>query len=369
MKRLLKYLLSILFLPGLHETGFSQPDSASNLFSSKQKRILSLTLGVQHGFIFAHSPEVENTKGAKPTGVEFLLGWRKADAEAWNLCNCFPSNGLLLAFYDYDSEILGQSFTAAYQLEPEYRLGKKTFLSLRAAAGLSYLTNPYDTFKNPTNRSYSTYVSGYLLFGLGIWYGINEHWRMNLSANFQHESNGGFRQPNKGINWPTAGIAFSYVPNPRSYYSGLRHKDKSWKNYSIRWEAGIFGVARKIIDSNGNKHRYPLVGLSFLGSKRVGSINALTLGAEAFTDYTTRRALKLDSLSGSPIRAGIFFGHEFILGKFLFSQRIGVYVFDQSPYFDPWYHRWGIQYQTKHHWGVSLNLLAINRWQILLISG
>ena len=324
----------------------------------REKRILSLTLGVQHGFIFAHSPAVENTKGAKPTGVEFLLSWRKSDAQAWNLCNCLPANGLLLAYYDYDSEILGRSYTAAYHLEPAYRLGRRTFLSLRAAAGLSYLTNPYDSFTNPTNASYSSAVSGYLLFGLGLSFGINKHWRFNTSINYQHESNGGLRMPNKGINWPTAGIAFAYEPNPRPYYTGVRHKDKSWKSYGVRWESALFGVARRVTDTNGKKLRLPLVGLSFLGSKQVGTINALTLGAEAFTDQTTKRAFKLDSINGSPIRAGIFFGHEFILGKFLFSQRIGFYIFDQSPYFDPIYQRWGIQYQSKNHWGIGFNLLA-----------
>ena len=351
--------VTIGLLLGFLQIGRSQKDSTTDHFQiKKERRIVSLTLGVQHGFVFAHSPAVENTKGAHPTGAEFILNWRKSDAQAWNLCNCFPANGLLLAYYDYDSEILGHSFTAAYSLEPAYRIGKRSLLYLRLVAGLSYLTNPYDSIKNPSNASYSTHVSGYLLFGLGLSFALNEKWRTNISANFQHESNGGFRQPNKGINWPTAGISFSYEPKPRLLYQGIRQKDKSWKSYGPRWEVATFGVARRIIDSNGKKMRLPLIGLSFLGSKQVGTINALTLGAEAFTDHTTKRAFKLDSIQGSPIRAGIFFGHEFLLGKFLFSQRIGVYVFDQSPYFDPIYHRWGIQYQSKKHWGFGFNLLA-----------
>ena len=352
-------LLIIVLFIGFLQVGRAQKDSAVDDFQIKrEKRMVSLTLGLQHGFVFAHSPAVENTKGAHPTGVEFILNWRKSDAQAWNLCNCYPANGLLLAYYDYDSEILGHSFTAAYSLEPAYRIGKRNLLYLRAVAGLSYLTNPYDSIKNPGNASYSSHVSGYLLLGLGVSFALNEKWRTNISANFQHESNGGLRQPNKGINWPTAGISFSYESKPRPLYQGIRHKDKSWKSYGPRWEVATFGVARRIIDSNGKKLRLPLIGLSFLGSKQVGTINALTLGAEAFTDHTTKRAFKLDSIQGSPIRVGIFFGHEFLLGKFLFSQRIGVYVFDQSPYFDPIYHRWGIQYQSKKHWGVGFNLLA-----------
>ena len=150
--------LIILLLLGFLQIGRSQKDSATDHFQiKKERRIVSLTLGVQHGFVFAHSPAVENTKGAHPTGVEFILNWRKSDAQAWNLCNCFPANGLLLAYYDYDSEILGHSFTAAYSLEPAYRIGKRSVLYLRAVVGLSYLTNPYDSIKNPTNASYSTH--------------------------------------------------------------------------------------------------------------------------------------------------------------------------------------------------------------------
>ena len=352
-------LLTIVFFFGLFHNGRTQITPDSNRYDSqRQKRILSLTLGLQHGFIFAHSPAVENTKGARPTGVEFILNWRKSDAQAWNLCNCFPANGLLLAYYDYDSEILGKSLTAAYSLEPAYRIGRRNLLYLRAVAGLSYLSNPYDSVKNPGNASYSSYVSGYLLLGLGLSFPLSEKWSANISANYQHESNGGLRQPNKGINWPTAGISFSYEPNPRALYRGTRNKDKYWKSYGPRWEIAAFGVARRIVDSNGKKLRLPLVGFSFLASKQVGTVNALTLGVEAFTDHTTKRAFKLDSIEGSPIRAGVFFGHEFLLGKFLFSQRLGVYVFDESPYFDAIYHRWGIQYQSKKRWGFGFNLLA-----------
>ena len=257
-------LLTIALVMGFMQVGRSQKDSAiDRLQIKKEKRIVSLTLGVQHGFIFAHSPAVENTKGAKPTGAEFIINWRKSDAQAWNLCNCFPANGLLLAYYDYDSDILGRSYTAAYSLEPAYRIGKRNLLYLRLASGLSYLTNPYDSIKNPTNASYSSHVSGYLLLGLGVSFALNEKWRTNISANYQHESNGGLRQPNKGINWPTAGISFSYEPNPRPLYQGVRQKDKSWKSYGPRWEVATFGVARRITDSNGKKNEIAIDWIEF----------------------------------------------------------------------------------------------------------
>jgi hypothetical protein len=322
------------------------------------KRIFSLTLGAQHGFIFAHSPEVENTKGANPTGVELIIGWQRKDRGVWDLCNCFPRKGLLLAYYDYDNKILGQSYTAGYFLEPVYRINSKLFFSFKAVAGLSYLTNPFDSIKNQTNRSYSTHLSGYLLLGAGLWIKLSDHWWLNASLNYQHESNGGIQQPNKGINWPTAGIALSYQKNPSSYYTGPRQKDRYWRAFSIRWDAGLMGIAKRVLDENGESKRLPLLGIHFQGSKQVGRINALTAGAEIYMDRALRMQLKIDSVDASHIRAGLLVGHEFLLGKFIFNQRLGVYIFDNTPYFDRIYHRWGIHYRVNNRWSGGFTLQA-----------
>jgi hypothetical protein len=353
-------LLSLVFvLTILTLTCTAQYDSSAIIpHRKKQKNIFSIGMGAQYGFIFAHSPEVENTKGARPAGIEFNLSWQKYDAATWNLCNCFPRKGIVLAYYDYNTAILGKSYSAAYFLEPVYRLRKNTFFSFKAVAGLSYLTNPFDSIQNPTNRSYSTHLSGYLLVGLGLWFRLHDRWWLNTTINYQHESNGGLRQPNKGINWPTAGIAISYLRNPQPYYTGVRTKEKYWKDKPIRWDASLFGIAKRTLDANGNSRRRLLLGFNGQGSKQVGRINALTAGAEIFSDGALRMQLQLDSVNASAVRAGLLAGHEFLLGKFIFSQQLGVYVFNPTARFDQIYHRWGIQYLSNNYWGVGARLLA-----------
>lgn len=323
-----------------------------------QKNILSIGMGAQYGFIFAHSPEVENTKGARPAGLELNLSWQKNDSAVWNLCNCFPRRGIMLAYYDYDNAILGKNYTAAYFLEPVYRLWKNTFFSFKGVAGFSYLTNPFDSIHNPANRSYSTHVSGYLLVGIGLWFRLHDRWWLNASVNYQHESNAGLRQPNKGINWPTAGIAVTYLRHPQPYYTGVRKKEKYWKDIPLRWDAGIFGIAKRTLNEHGDSRRRLLLGFSLQGSKQVGRINALTAGTEIFTDGALRLQLQLDSVSASATRAGLLAGHEFLLGRFIFSQQLGVYVFNPTSRFDPIYHRWGIQYLSNNNWGIGARLLA-----------
>jgi hypothetical protein len=338
---------------------FAQPDTLSKKeATTSRKSLFSIGAGLQHGFIFAHSQAVENTKGSHPTGIEATASWQRTDSSIWALCNCFPRRGVLLAYYDYDNPVLGKSITAAYFLEPTYRIGKKTFFSFKGAAGLSYLTNPFDSIKNPSNQSYSTTISGYLLVGVGAWFRINERWWINPSVNYQHISNGGMREPNKGINYPTAGLAVSYQPVPRSYFTGKRPTTKFWKEEPLRFDITPFGTARRNVDATGQSRRMGLLGLAVQGAKQVGRINMLTAGMEASWDEELKTNLKRDSLQASPTLVGLLVGHEFLLGRFLFTQRLGFYLFDQTPYYDALYHRWTISYRPGKRLGFGFSLKA-----------
>jgi hypothetical protein len=166
------------------------------------------------------------------------------------------------------------------------------------------------------------------------------------------------KRPNKGINWPTAGISLSYQKKPRPFYSGSRTNEKFWQNAPQRWDASIFGIPRRTTDDNGSRIHKLLAGTNLQVAKQVGRINALTIGIELYHDEELHLRLKRDSLDASAVKAGILAGHEFLLGKFLFSQRLGLSVIDQTPYYDRLYHRWGLQYRINQHIGVGFNLQA-----------
>lgn len=345
------FLLSVTHLPA-----YTQPDTVG--IEQHEKVISSFGAVLQKGFIFAHSQAVQNTKGASPTGIETSIGWQRTDSAIWSLCNCFPRKGILLSYYDYDSDILGKGIMGAYFLEPFYRLSRKMSFSLRGASGLTYLTNPYDSIRNPSNQSYSTAISVYLLLGVGAWYQVADHWKLNLSANYQHISNGGMREPNKGINWLTAGLAVVYERNPAPFYKGIRTKEKFWKAYGIDWTFSLFGTARRDVNDAGKSQRLLLIGKAIQATKQVGRINNLTLGTEISYDQELRLQLKKDTISASAVLHGIMAGHEFILGKFLFSQQLGIYTFNQTPYYDRLYQRWGLQYKIRSGLGLGFTLKA-----------
>ena len=50
----------------------AQDDTLQDRITPYQK-LFSIGTGIQHGFIFAHSAAVENTRGSRPTGVCTML--------------------------------------------------------------------------------------------------------------------------------------------------------------------------------------------------------------------------------------------------------------------------------------------------------
>lgn len=354
-----RLLLLMIFASCLANAAYAQTASTvTSESSTSNKSLFSIGVGAQHGFIFPHSVDVQNTSGARPTGIETIFSWQRIDSASFALCHCNPRQGLLLSYYDYDVDLLGKSATAAYLLEPTYGISKTVLFSVKAAAGLSYLSNPYDSILNPGNQSYSTPISIYLLVGVGVWIKLSDNWWLNPSINYQHISNGGMRQPNKGINWPTAGIGVSYQPIPRPLYKGVRTKEKFWKNYSARYDFAVLGTLSRGYNAAGERQRFFVGGLAFQAARQVGSLSMLTIGTEVYFDEKLQDQLSRDGFEASPVKSGLLLGHEFLLGRFQFSQRLGLYIFDQTPYYDRIFHRWGIQYRLNRYLSTGINLLA-----------
>lgn len=168
----------------------------------------------------------------------------------------------------------------------------------------------------------------------------------------------GLRQLNKGINWPIAGLSLVYQKNPRPYYEVPRSKEKFWKDYSLRCDLAVFGIAKRRSTEDGYNRRMPLIGGGIQAAKQVSRINMLTMGAEVYDDKSLRMQIKRDSIQASAVRSGLMIGHEFLLGRFLFSQRLGFYVFNQTPYYDRVFHRWGLHYFVNKNFVIGIQLEA-----------
>ncbi len=356
--------LILLFLLLQCGTAFSQnknlPDSL---------RQLVLAARYHSGFIFAHNTYVQNTKGVHPNGFEIEYSHLRSDSATVTKFKCYPRTGFSFTYVDYNKDLLGRGYSLSYFLEPNYRLGNNLKMNLRASAGLSYLTNPFDSVKNPTNQSYSGHINSFLQLGLGLSYPITHHFAVYAMGNFFHNSNGGLKQPNSGVNYINASIGLQYYAYAAHLPVYKKEKDTSWKHQGIHFDASLYYSPKGGYNADSSASRKFIIGASAQAIEQVGNLDAITLAAEIYYDDALRSQKQTFIYdSSSNVLAGLLVGHQFLLNRFTFTQELGFYIFKKTDMYDALYRdkklyhttyqRWGLYYNIKKHWSVGINMLA-----------
>lgn len=321
------------------------------------------------GFIFAHNIHVQNTKGVHPNGFEFEYAHLHSDSATVAKFKCYLRTGLSFTYVDFNKVLLGKSYSVNYFLEPDYRLSNRLNLDVRAAAGFSWLTNPHDDKKNPYNESYSGHINNFLQFGMGLSYSLSKHFRIYAMENFFHNSNGGFKMPNAGVNYVNTSIGLQYFMHSAYLPVYKKAKDTSWKHAPLHVDISVFYSPKdgyNKSDTAKQQHKFVL-GTSVQIVKQVGNIDAITAAAEIYYDDALRSIKDIYVKDNSSATlAGLLIGHQFLMNRFTFTQQLGVYVYKQTKVyntryqnlFHTVYHRWGLNYKINDHWFAGITLLA-----------
>lgn len=356
--------LLLLFLLLQSQVGFSQK---KNLPDSVRQLVLAARF--HSGFVFAHNIYVQNTKGTHPNGFELEYSHLHSDAATVSTFKCYPRTGFSFTYTDYHKDLLGKGYSLSYFLEPEYRLGNRMKMYFRAGAGFSYLTNPFDPVKNPENQSYSGHINTFLQLNIGLNYPLSRHFALYASGNFFHNSNGGFKEPNSGLNYINASVGLQYYQYATVLPVYKKEKDNSWKHQGFHYDVSLFYSPKGGYNADSTPHRKLLIGTEVQVAKRVSVLDEITFGAEIYYDEALRsqkRTFIFDSSSN--ILAGVLVGHRFLLNRFTFTQEFGFYIYKNTDLFDEiyrdkklyhtTYQRWGLYYNLKKHWSVGINMLA-----------
>ena len=343
MKRVLCFVFIFFVLNAL----FAQNDSTT------VRSVFSLGISGHYGTIFAHSQAVQNTAGANPSGIGIHSTWQFVDDKTWNTCRCEPKMGFSAYYYDFDVALLGKSLTLSYFLEPVFRLNKIFSVSIRGNFGASYLSNPYDPEKNPTNLSYSLPLNAYVALGLGFGIRLDKHWQLTALAEYKHVSNGGIKDPNKGINWPVGSFMVEYSLKPKNYINHSKNNLSSLKK-GLRKDVFLF-TGNKNVDT-GDKERFFIFGLILQVSKQISNLNGITLGTELVNNQALEEKMAREGINKKGYVASLIGGHEFLLGRFTFGQQMGLYLYDPSPYFTLLYQRWTIHYYFNKYMVLGIGM-------------
>ncbi|MBW1297617.1 acyloxyacyl hydrolase [Aquimarina litoralis] len=315
-----------------------------------------------YGFIIAHSPELKPISQTNPYGIQLEYSWLKTSDKAWKTCFCYGRSGFSFAYFNYNNpDILGSSYNLIYFVEPYFTYKGPLRFSLRGSVGATYLDTIFDEETNPENVLFSTPLSFFLSLSLNLNYHINNKYAINLSANYNHISNGGQKQPNKGMNFPTFSIGIDRVINNVP----LKRKPQSLRSYetSLDYYFGSFASLRSS-DREAEASNHLLIGLMGGVLKPLSGINGLNAGVELWYDFSDREIAKQRGIDDSAFSSAITAGHQFSIGSFYFLQSFGFYLTRPKNIQGNWlYQRYSFWYSIgkSKRWTLGASLIAYGK--------
>lgn len=302
----------------------------------------------QYGIIIPHAVDLRGISSSNPYGIQLGYSRLNASKESWEVCNCFYYLGLQLSVHDFGNpDILGQANTISGFFEPILLSGKSWDITLKSGMGLSYLTRVFDEETNPENLFFSSPLSFLIFLQPKLNYQLSDKLDVNVSLLYNHISNGGQRQPNRGINYPMVGVGLSYVLDRQKLPQYEPYEEaKNWNYY-----VDVFGTNRKT--GIGDQRRY-LLGTSAGAYYKFFPISALGGGLELYNDQSL---IGEDENFFGGFIAAPYAAHHFTFGRFSFSQRFAYYLQKPSGYIDnTFYQRYIIQYGFMNNLQLGVGL-------------
>ncbi len=330
--------------------------ASPTLSGDTSRAAINIGLTGHTGFIIPHSQDIRDIANSNPWGIEADVSLHFTNERAWQYIQGYPRLGAALAYYNFDNpEVLGSAYTFLLYVEPFLSAHRRFSLSFRFAAGLAYMDNIYNPETNPDNLFYSTAISFPLEVNLLGNYRLSERWMLRAGGTYKHISNGGLRQPNKGINFPSATLGLNYTLLPADFPE-RQLTEAMLDQHERDFLVAVFGTGKDRRDKPSRK--LPLLGIAAYVSQPIGRISALTGGAEWIADFTLREYLQDEEENKSFQRGALLAGHELRIGRIRFSQQLGIYVYAPHKARDPVYQRWGLEYHSGGRMFYGINLKA-----------
>ncbi|MFO8234622.1 MAG: acyloxyacyl hydrolase [Bacteroidales bacterium] len=283
-----------------------------------------LAIKPAYGFILPHSKTIKHLASSNPYGFEADYGWFLLEDKDWQRCNCYSKAGISMLYTDFDNpDILGQSYNLILFAEPllNYRGNWKT--SIRMGAGVSYLTKVYDMEHNEENLFFSYPLSYLVHLDFNLTRFLSEGFYMFFYGKYNHISNGGVEQPNKGMNFPMFGAGMGYTFDEVDFEEKKRVPLE--KPVPVIPYSGVYVTAENAEEEG--RDRVIAIGTFIKARRTISRLNALTAGFEGIYDpslYTK------DTKASNVVKNSYYSfiaGHAFVFGKFMFSQEWGVYLY------------------------------------------
>jgi hypothetical protein len=294
-----------------------------------------------YGFIIAHTPKVKPISQTNPFGVELNFNRLNTSYDSWKVFRAYNISGVQLAYYNYQNpDITGASYVLSAYTEPLIKRSGRFLVSARGGFGISYQTKIYEWETNTLNNFFSTRISFPIYLSARLRYRLNDNLMLVFSGNYNHISNGAMKLPNMGINFPTASAGIEYFPEvfPSLDHGYIPGKGKKVRSRYLMFQ-GITGY--KVVYSEPSWSW----GVSSRFTQQLRSFYALNAGLELIMDNGIKRMISIEEKELDHKRFALTAGQDFFLGRVVFSQNLGFYLYSPYKAKDPVYQKYELSYR------------------------
>ncbi len=308
----------------------------------------------EYGFVWAHRSGLRHLSNAHlvKTQVDVMPAWLQPQG----VKSLYPhaTTGFSVGFIDYQNPILGYVIPVTGFFENKVA-GRKLSFSYRIAAGFGWCSRKFELETNTANTAISSTINMAAQGTMAANYQFSPTWKARLGVSLQHFSNGSIRQPNAGVNLPTAIAAIFWQP-----VSTLPQPKETW-NVNKGWLFQIgTGVGFKRVAFLPD-NIYPLYFLHTWAGYKQSMKSTWWMGADMVVNESLDyfRDNMPEYLNRSNSQFALVGGHEWHVGKVSLLTQLGYTVTNVFSIVDePLFQRYGIRFQVLKNMQAGLLLKA-----------
>lgn len=298
----------------------------------EEKKHYSFEADYFYGNIYEHNPDIAHLITGHPSGLFLSFNNKTFGLEEWERQYNFPDWGFSFMYQDMKEPSLGENY-GVYGHFNFYLL--KRHLMLSVGTGLSYNTNPFDSYDNFENNAYGSSVLSSTFLRLN--YVKNSLWKgfgFQTGLFIVHYSNANLKAPNTSTNTLALNVGLNYqldYENILDYSKerdGVNYSEKIKYNFIFR-----FGINESDVIGFG---QHPFYVFSAFADKRLNYKSTVQVGVDLFISEFLKDIIKFNSIAFPEEgttgdedykRVGVFVGHELKFNKISFVSQIGYYVY------------------------------------------
>jgi len=261
-------------------------------FAQKSDTIKYISVSAKYsmGYIYAHHQFFKYFVKDYVPAFELNVGFRKKGNKTWHQIYKYPTLGF--GYYHAElgnPEILGHVDAVFPYIEIPVIEKNKFKLDTKLALGIAWLNKKFDLHQNKYNIAIGSKLNVYINVNIESKLKLNKQISLLTGLGITHYSNGGTRQPNKGINVisASAGLLYNFQKDGFKKIEQDIPKFKKRNEYSF-----IFSAGTKTLES-ANQKQYLVSIFSFNAERQYSRKGMFGIGIDFFKDNSRKEYLRI----------------------------------------------------------------------------